>query len=183
VGISVRELARRLAVSASLISQIERGKASPSVGTLYAITTELELSLDELFAVADAPGGGRAPTPQIASDPGPVVHADDRESISLASGVVWERLTPTANDDIEFLHVIYKPGGASCEAGVLMRHAGHERGHVLSGRLSVTIGFDEHLLAPGDSISFSSSQPHRLAAVGDTAAHAIWVVHGRNGSA
>ena len=47
--IGVRELARRVGVSASLISQVELGKASPSVGTLYAIVNELGLSLDELF--------------------------------------------------------------------------------------------------------------------------------------
>src|SRR3954468_16667306 len=48
--LSVRELARRLQLSPSLISQIERGKASPSVGTLYALTNELDLSMDALFS-------------------------------------------------------------------------------------------------------------------------------------
>ena len=50
LDMSVRELARRLTLSPSLISQIERGKATPSVATLYAITTELKMSLDELFS-------------------------------------------------------------------------------------------------------------------------------------
>ena len=48
-NIGVRELARRVGVSASLISQVELGKASPSVGALYAIVNELGLSLDELL--------------------------------------------------------------------------------------------------------------------------------------
>ena len=44
-----------------------------------------------------------------------------------------------------------------------MRHMGREYGLVLSGRLRVTIGFDdEHELGPGDSIAFESSRPHRL---------------------
>jgi DNA-binding XRE family transcriptional regulator/quercetin dioxygenase-like cupin family protein len=47
--LSVRELARRLGVSSSLISQIERGRANPSVSTLYAIASELDVSLDELL--------------------------------------------------------------------------------------------------------------------------------------
>ena len=50
LGMSVRQLARQLSLSPSLISQIERGKAMPSVGTLYAITTELKLSMDQLFS-------------------------------------------------------------------------------------------------------------------------------------
>ena len=48
-GISVRELARRLEVSPSAISQIETGRARPSVSMLYALVTELGMSLDELF--------------------------------------------------------------------------------------------------------------------------------------
>src|SRR6185312_11402852 len=50
LDISVRELARRIGVSPSFVSQIELGKTSPSVGTLYAIVTELGLSLDELMS-------------------------------------------------------------------------------------------------------------------------------------
>ena len=50
-GLSVRELARRISCSPSLISQIERGLSAPSVGILYAIATELRASLDFLFAV------------------------------------------------------------------------------------------------------------------------------------
>ena len=49
-GISLRELARRLDISPSAISQIETGRARPSVATLWAIVTELGMSLDDLFA-------------------------------------------------------------------------------------------------------------------------------------
>lgn len=49
-GISLRALAREVAVSPSLISQIETGKCRPSVGTLYAIITALGVSIEEVFA-------------------------------------------------------------------------------------------------------------------------------------
>src|SRR5262252_4115559 len=51
-GLSVRELARRINCSPSLISQIERGLSAPSVGILYAMATELRASLDFLFGAA-----------------------------------------------------------------------------------------------------------------------------------
>ena len=51
---SLRELARRLDVSPSLVSQIETGKIQPSVRTLYAIVCELGLSLDEIFELVGA---------------------------------------------------------------------------------------------------------------------------------
>ena len=60
---SLRELARRLHVSASLVSQIETGKAQPSVRTLYAIVNELGLSLDEVLDLASRePARTRQPT-------------------------------------------------------------------------------------------------------------------------
>ena len=179
LSISVRELARRVAVSPSLISQIENGKTSPSVGTLYAIVSEMNLSLDEVFSGTPdpsrrGPNGGR-------ELPSPVVGEDERKEISLGSGVRWQRLTRSADPNVDFLHVIYEPGGASCAEDHLMRHAGQEYGYVISGRLSVTVGFDTYELGPGDSISFDSSEPHRLAAVGDEPVHAIWTVVGRLG--
>ena len=48
-GMSVRALARDVGVSPSLISQIETSKTLPSVSTLYAITTALEVPVDEIF--------------------------------------------------------------------------------------------------------------------------------------
>ena len=49
-SISQRELARRIGLSASMISQIESGQSKPSVSTLYAIVTELGVSVDDIFS-------------------------------------------------------------------------------------------------------------------------------------
>ena len=58
--LSVRELARRVGCSASLISQIERGVSVPSVGVLYSLATELGSSLDYLlFGSGAGTGAGR----------------------------------------------------------------------------------------------------------------------------
>ena len=58
--LSVRELARRVGCSASLISQIERGVSVPSVGVLYSLATELGSSIDYLlFGSAAGPGADR----------------------------------------------------------------------------------------------------------------------------
>ncbi len=63
-GISLRALAREVGVSASLISQIETGKAQPSVSTLYAITSVLGLSVQAVFEEPPpAAGASAAGTP------------------------------------------------------------------------------------------------------------------------
>jgi quercetin dioxygenase-like cupin family protein/DNA-binding XRE family transcriptional regulator len=57
-GISLRSLARSVGLSPSLISQIETGKCQPSVSTLYAITTALGVSVQDVLG--EAPAGARA---------------------------------------------------------------------------------------------------------------------------
>ncbi|HEX2767489.1 MAG TPA: cupin domain-containing protein [Candidatus Limnocylindria bacterium] len=176
LGLSLRDVAGRLGLSASLISQIERGRANPSVSTLYALVAELDLSLDELL-FSDRRGTDRA---QSNAPGGPIQRATDRQRIRLASGVLWQRLTTTSEPGTEFLHVVYEVGGASSAADAYQRHAGHEWGYVLSGTLKVTIGFREYVLEAGDAVSLDSTTPHRLENVGDVPVHAIWFVLGRD---
>jgi transcriptional regulator with XRE-family HTH domain/mannose-6-phosphate isomerase-like protein (cupin superfamily) len=94
--LSVRELARRIGCSASLISQIERGVSVPSVGVLYSLATELESSLDYLLFGSDQAkrADARPPPPdsaQAARDGGQAPHhggrtADDGGHAARDSG-------------------------------------------------------------------------------------------------
>ena len=70
LGLTLREVARRIGVSASLISQIERDKVNPSVSTLYALVRELGLSMGDLFE-ADGATPVRAGH-RVRAGPGPV---------------------------------------------------------------------------------------------------------------
>jgi len=227
-GMTVRGLARLVDVSASLISQIETGKSSPSVSTLYAITAALDVSIEDVFGDADANGsrrGGTAPagadlapalaaaarmtSPAPAAPPtrpaaspsdlfadrsasspaqqglrqlaqkrrvGPVVTPEAREVLHLDSGVTWELLGQLPDTHVDFLRITYAPGGSSSGAGVLMRHSGTEWGHVLSGELTLTLGFDQYVLHGGDSVSFDCSTPHSYANHGTEPAVGIWFV-------
>jgi transcriptional regulator with XRE-family HTH domain len=204
-AISLREMARRIGVSPSFVSQVERGKANPSVGTLYAFVTELGASLDELTAERSEPGpdaqvagAGTGPAaaaegaagvagtelswdPRTAAWPrigAPVQRIHDRRRIQL-SGVVWERLTHDDDPHTDFLHVRYAPGSASCPEDDMMRHGGREYGYIVSGRIDIQIGFDLYHLEPGDSIHFDSTTPHRLSNPYDEPCTGIWVVIAR----
>jgi transcriptional regulator with XRE-family HTH domain len=188
-GLSLRDLAGRLGVSASLISQIETGRAQPSVSTLYAIVGELGVSLDDLlFPDAERPATAKDPRMVergmgvVGSSPPPAafLRSTDRKRIRLASGVIWERLTTESDPETEFLYVTYEVGGASSPENEFQRHGGREWGFVVSGILNVTIGFDDYRLGPGDSISIHSTVPHRLYNNGTEPVHAVWFVVGRN---
>jgi transcriptional regulator with XRE-family HTH domain len=196
-GMSLRALARDIGVSPSLISQIEHGKATPSVGTLYAIVSKLGISFDELFfdeprGAAERPeaqverqadsGSERTPSSHWqAPSEGPVLRSRNRLTLTLATGVRWERLTALHDPGVEFLHCTYPVGGESCPADKLMTHSGSEYGIVLEGKLGATVGGEDYELEPGDSIAFESTTPHRIWAIGEQAAVAIWTVVGRDG--
>ncbi|SNT63342.1 Transcriptional regulator, contains XRE-family HTH domain [Asanoa hainanensis] len=195
-GMTVRGLARVVDTSASLISQIETGKSNPSVSTLYAITAALGISVEDIFNEPEAGAPRPAPAPVVTNGDltgnsataqglrmlaqrrrvGPVVPAGEREVLHLDSGVTWELLGQLPDTHVDFLRITYAPGGSSSGAGVLMRHSGTEWGHVLSGQLTLTLGFDTHVLDPGDSVSFDCSTPHSYANHGVEPAVGIWFV-------
>jgi transcriptional regulator with XRE-family HTH domain len=170
LGISGRELARRIGVSPSLISAIELDRVMPSVQTLWALASALGLTMGDIF---------HGPETAVRERPEPVETPETRAVINLGSGVRWERLTQCRDPHIEFLYVVYDVGGASCDPDTTMRHGGSEYGYVISGRLGVRIDFDEYELGPGHSISYHASSPHRLWNAGDEPVHAIWVALGR----
>jgi transcriptional regulator with XRE-family HTH domain len=113
LGMTARELARRVDCSPSLISQVERGRAVPSVSTLWALVTALRISMDRLFDPAqDGPAdsgdsGDKATAAAESAADGPVLRRYVRPRITLERGVVWERLTAAAEKDMEFLEVCY----------------------------------------------------------------------------
>jgi transcriptional regulator with XRE-family HTH domain len=184
VRLSQRELARRIGLSASLISQIESGQSKPSVSTLYSIVTELGVSVDDVFRGSnghDELGRGTGDEASTGADQSPVVRGVERHVIDLASGVRWERLTSHQHENVDFLHVVYDVGGSSASDTMMMRHPGREYGIVISGRLGVQLGFERFELDPGDSIGFDSTQPHRLWNLGEEQVHGIWFVVGRDG--
>ena len=169
------------------------------MSTLYAITTALSISVEALFDAYEDEGAPDALAPAVtasgapatvlhalaafAADPGrrigPLVAAGERETLELDSGVVWERLGHVPGTDVDFLLVTYRPGGSSSSSGGLMRHPGTEYGYLTNGELVLTLGFDEHVLRPGDAVCFESTTPHRYR--NDTAEPAVgvWFVAGQ----
>jgi transcriptional regulator with XRE-family HTH domain len=191
-GLSLRELARRVQISASMLSQVENDRTRPSVSTIYAIATELGLSIDALLSdsggqtgSAVAVGGPRtrrglaAAAPVLAELSCQLVRPDERRKLELESGVTWELLSDLLPHMVDFMFVTYQPGGSSSSSGKLMRHTGTEFAFLLRGRLKIQVGFDEYVLEPGDALAFDSSEPHLLVNEGTEPAEGIWFVLGR----
>jgi transcriptional regulator with XRE-family HTH domain len=199
-GITLRQFARDIDVSASFISQLETGKAQPSVATFYSICAALDISIDELFnydepavPISEETTNGRTDAAnntwlsvEQSAEPtdkgrvrhdgaSPVVRPNERKVLVLDSGVTWESLISSHRDRTDFMFVRYEVGGSSTLEDRLIRHDGTEYGFILKGTLQIALGFDTYVLNAGDSICFDSSRPHRLYNVGDVAVEAIWV--------
>ena len=183
-GLKVSALARRVGVSPSLISQIERGQSRPSVSTLFALSEALEVPVDAFFRDVAEDDADAAPEQETgdngarAQHPPPkhryVVRRDQRAGIDIEGGVRWERLTPTQLDDLEFMELVYAPGAESNAA--LYRHPGMEMVLVLQGRLTLFVGFERYELEVGDSICFPSTTPHRYLNDSDETMRAVTVI-------
>ena len=196
-NLSLRELAVRAEISASMLSQIETGKVYPSMRSMYNIATALALPIDYFF-----PETGASPPVHVALEdttasdlreaelngeidtntPGfiiarpstPVVQAGARPTITLKGGIGWARLTANAEEGAEFIEMTYAPGATSGDS--LSHHSGREFGLVLEGELTVELGFERYTLKEGDSIIFDSSTPHRLTNTCGKPMRAVWVV-------
>ncbi len=202
-GLSLRDLAARANVSASLLSQIENGKVTPSVMSLYSIAEALKTPVSAFFPevtpyelanyaptlqrtlpfspsqMRDAALNGTAERDAIfASDPCKgncmIMRRVDRPTIGLMHGVTWARLTQNPEPNAEFLEITYVPGASSGPA--LSHHNGREFGLILEGELLLELGFDLYTLRAGDSIIFDSQTPHRLNNRGAKPMRAIWIV-------
>ena len=195
---SMSDVARAIDVSPSMISQIERGQALPSVATLFSLAGALGATVDVFFQEGEGDGenAGReneSPTGSASAPPtrerfGPpldedatwkhryLVPADRRAKIDIRGGIRWERLTPNPIDGFEFLELVYEPHAESDTQ--LYRHPGMEFVAVQSGTLDVYIGFEKFRLGAGDSVRFESSTPHRYVNPGEVEARALTVIVG-----
>ncbi|PZS38619.1 MAG: hypothetical protein DLM62_12710, partial [Pseudonocardiales bacterium] len=134
-------------------------KASPSVGTIVAITDALGLSMASLFS------NGTSPT-------SPVVRRLDQEVHATADGMTRRLVVSEPTLGIEISEHEYDPGG--CSAPVATHHGGYECGMVTSGSLCVEVDGQQHLLKRGDAIRFPSSVPHRFVNTTKVRSRALW---------
>jgi uncharacterized cupin superfamily protein/DNA-binding XRE family transcriptional regulator len=193
-GYTLRELARDIGVSASLLSQVENGKSQASVTNLHALVTALDISLDELFASADEasaaspgnPSSGDSTSIRTANGgvtsmhPSEPVHKPGtRPVLKMAGGVTWERLSSLLGHLVDVQLVTYQPGSSSSSDGTLTRHNGTEFAYLIEGELRLRLGYDEYHLEAGDSLSFDSTTPHLYENLGDTAARGVFFELGR----
>jgi transcriptional regulator with XRE-family HTH domain len=166
-GLTLAHVGRTTGLTPSMLSMVERGVATPSIGALVAISAALKVSMAALF------GPVLAGTPSAS----PVIRRARQPVVTTGRGVQRRIVARDRRGAVELAENIYQPGAASAEGP--LRHLGRELGVVLAGRLRVELGRAVYVLRPGDAIAFDSSTPHRFTTVGREVARTLWInLHG-----
>lgn len=160
-GFTLQALADKTGLSASLLSLVERGKTSPSIGTLVAVAHALGVHMADL--VPGPPTGEEIP----------VLRVHEQPVYSTPEGVNRRILCDDRVRGLEVALNEYTSGGRSADS--LLHHDGYEYGVVIEGALTVDVDGEAYELKPGDSIAYNSSRPHRIANHGRKQARAVWV--------
>ncbi|TMR99732.1 helix-turn-helix domain-containing protein [Nonomuraea basaltis] len=170
-GKSLRAVARELGISASAVSQIERGTMRPSVSRLIAYVSAIGVPLAAVFDTPEEPRTDDA-VPGFA-----IRRAWEVAPIELSGGVTFRRLSPVAAPDVEFFESTYPPSAISTAHGQFLKHEGYEVGTVTAGELTIEFESEVITLAKGDSITFPCSRPHIIGNRSDTVtAVATWLI-------
>jgi transcriptional regulator with XRE-family HTH domain len=150
VELTVVDLAHAAGISAGMMSKIENGQISPSLGTLQAVAASLNVPLTQLFASFE--------------------EKRDCSYVKGGQGVLIERRGTKVGHQYSLLgHAI---GGAVVVEPYLItlhedavpytgfRHAGTEFIYMLSGEVLYRHGEQIYHLQPGDALLFDSAAPH-----------------------
>lgn len=158
------ELADQCDISASFLSQIERGQANPSVTTLYAIAEAFSVPAASFFEMPERQDGAELSRPDDSN--ARVVPANRRKTLIYpGSRIRNELLSPDLQRAIQLMWIVMPPGTDTGDTQFI--HEGEECGVVLQGRLETWVGDDKYELGPGDAIYHSSSIPHSSRNIGD----------------
>lgn len=152
LGLSLRDLAKKVDLTASFLSQLERDMADPSIRSLRKIADALGVPVLHFLSEVD--------------EPNPVVRRGGRKKLILPdSRAVVELLSPDLNRKIEMFVTRVPPQERNIAHP--LPHPTEECILVLEGSLRVTVNETEYLLETGDSIYFEGASLCNMSVAGD----------------
>lgn len=164
-GLTLAQVGDASGLNVGYLSQIENGKAVPSLDALVGIAAALEVPIAWLFLDS-------APAPRV-------VRAIDRPRTASAHGGQMEEVDGGTARDVRILEVSVPPGGST---GV-HAHTGDEHHLVLAGRWRMSQGETSLELGPGDYLAWDPTIPHDVECLGPESGRilVIYPRHGRRG--
>jgi transcriptional regulator with XRE-family HTH domain len=162
-SLTLKDVEGRSGVSATHISQIERGITSPTVNALERIARALEKNTS--FFLEDVE------LPEICT-----LQGDGREVVvSERPKIILKSLTHGIPGGVLHTYMmIAQPSPKGGQEVKLHEHEGDECGYVIDGKLELRVGDEVIELDEGDSVHFKATLPHGVRNIGDKVSHSVW---------
>lgn len=158
-GLTLVQLGQQAGLSASYLSQIERGVAMPSLPRLAAIARALDVEVAYFFE-------------DDMTSPSPIRSNQGRRLKGTADAIVELMSADLPGAKIQPYRLVCQPGASREHPPT---HPGEVCGFVLKGQLTVTVGEEMFVLKAGDSIHYETHQPHSWRNEGDEECIVVWV--------
>lgn len=147
-GLSQRELGRRAGLTHGTIALIEKGRISPSIGSIRKILDAMSLTLAEFF--------------NLNIEPESKILFGKEDLLEVGTGgVSMKQIGKNLRGrPLQILYERYPPGTET--AAKPYSHEGEEGGVVVQGTIEVIVGNQRRTLGPGEAYLFPSRLPHRF---------------------
>lgn len=157
--LTLKEVAARAGVTEGFLSQVERGRSSPSLKTLQALAGALGLDPGDIFDTS-------------ARELPHLLRHDNRGTIELGP-ISKYRVAPTSVTRVEVIGGTFQP---HADAGDAYTHGdSDEICIVLSGKVLAEVDGGEFEMTAGDALCYRSSMLHTFRAL-DEGAEVLWVI-------
>jgi len=163
-GTTLREMAKDVGVSSSFLSQVEKGKASPSLTTLKSMADALQTTIGNLVGE------------DVNQKDKIVTRENERKSLRQVSQGIKMYLLSEVSPHKQMQPLLFKLENNAASGESSYSHYGQEFVLVLKGTLEMMLGDKNYLLKKGDSIYFNSSTPHSFKNLHKGETEALWVV-------
>ncbi len=154
-GLTMVALAERCELSQPFLSQVENGRATPSMDSLYRIARALDTTPQALFGS----GAGGPSIVRAATSRGPVEADGESHGIPVLDRGAESAVRLLLPGDAPF-HVL-EFVGLPAEFQEPWSHDGFEAVYVLAGEVELDLAGERTVLRPGDFASYPASVPHR----------------------
>ena len=161
-GLTLKQVGDRLHVTASLISQLERGVTNPSISLLKEMSDCLAIPVASLIESGETRNTNY-----------PLLRDGERKTLTIEGNTRFELLSQLYDLNCEFILNEWAPGASS--GRTKYAHEGFECGFVLKGKLIIEMGDQIYELKSGASITFPSTTPHLIRNPTKKMTIAVWV--------
>ena len=169
LGLQMKELSIKIGVTSSLISQIENGKAYPSIVTLMKVAKALQTTVGELIGENE----------NLVQHP--LLKSDERRFAKKNKKGTSSHLLSYHDPAKQIEPYIIQFKKDSDSTGIMTSNfPGQEFCFVLKGSFNATVNQNQYSLEEGDSFYFHSSRPHLFKNTSKTEAELLWVITPRN---